>query len=647
MKNKFKILFAFIGLVTLFTACSPDEFKLGSVLDKSELKFSIIPDAQDPNMIILKSLTPGLTPQWITPLGKSTRVQDTVKIAFPGKYSFIYGVECAGGLVQADTFNITITTTNLTYVNDPLWTNLTGGVGKSKIWVPDNGKYGFAAGFMSYADPSATQEYGNYSINWDPGNSTVGATDTDLTGTMTFDLINGPHLTVVKPNEAGAATSGTYYLDATNHTLSTNDVTVLRIATKIAEVTNWSTNVKVLKLTANQMVVAFMRTDPAQGPWWDVYNYVSKDYADTYVAVEPEPTLPTGWQTDISQTTSTTVKWVLSPTTPFNWANLDGSSMNSGWTSPDLYPSWTGFSASVAASYANFSMTMNSADHSVVYVDPNSISTSGTYTLDEKGIYTFTGIKPNFIICGGWVSFSTSADNQWRITKVEKDPTGAITGMWVGVRDAVAPQYMVYHLIPQFGGAVADPLKAYKTALVGKTFKPDLGRFVDWTDFSGSGGWTSATTFGTDYTSNGWVWTAVTSTIAQSASLKFEASGSDIIATLTQDVYNTDGTLATAGYTVSGKITINPDIPSITFGFPLVSYVGSPASWMNTDNSAKGAYFSKALGANEWLLDLVSGTSLSTIDTNGMCLGVVTNSLTNVPADSKNEVLSFFWKVAQ
>jgi len=645
MKNKIKILFAFFGLALLFTACSPDAFQLGTVLDKSVLKYSIIPDSKDPNKIVLKSLTPGLTPQWITPLGKSIKVNDTVRIAFPGNYNFIYGVECAGGLVQADTFKITITTTNLSYVNDPLWTNLSGGVGKSKTWIPDNGKYGYAAGFMSYADPSVEQGFEKYAINWDPGNGTIGAVATDLSGTMTFDLINGPHLTVVKPNETDAIPSGTYYLDATNHTLSTNDVTVLRIATKIFEVSNWSNNIKVLELTSSRLTLAFMRTDPVQGPWWDVYNYVSKDYASTYVGVEPQPTLPTGWQTEISQNSSTIVKWVLSPSTPFNWSNLDGSSMNTGWTSADLYPSWTGFSSSVAASYANFSMSMNSANNTVVYVDPTGTSTNGTYTLDEKGIYTFTGFTPNFIISGGWVALTTSTKNQWRITSIEKSPTGAITGMWVGVRDPVSPQYMVYHLIPQFAGATSDPLKPFKTALVGKTFKMNLGRFVDWTDFSGAGGWTSETTFGTDFTSNGWVWTAATSAIASSASLSFAASGSEVIATLTQDVYNADGTLATAGYTVSGKVIIDPTIPSLTFDFPLVNFTGSPANWVVT-NDAMGKYFSTPLATDEWVLDLVSGTSLSTIDTNGMSLGAVDASLA-APGGAKNEVLSFFWKVAQ
>lgn len=448
MKNIFKLVYAFIALSMALVACTPDEYSLGTSISKNDLKFSIVPNASDPNMIVLKSLTPNATPLWVTPYGRSTRVNDTVKIAFPGIYKFVYGVQAGAGLVQADTVTVNITTTNLSYVNDPLWTNLCGGVGNSKTWVVDNGNYGFAAGAMAFANPADVQEFENYTTNWNPGNSQIGATDTDLSGSMTFDLKGGPHLTVVKPNEPDAPTSGTYYLDASNHTLTTNGVTVSRIATIIPQVTNWTSNLKILELNENQLRIAFMRTDPAQGPWWLVFNYVSKEYADNYKAVEPEPTLPDGWKDAVSQTTATAIKWILSADTPFNWANLDGSLMNTAWTSADKYDSWTGYSAAVASNFEKFSLTLNSADNTAVYVDPAGNSTSGSYTLDEKGVYTFTGFKPSFVICNGWVSLSTTDDNQWRITKLEKNATGAVTGMWVGKRDPAKAEYMVYHLIP-------------------------------------------------------------------------------------------------------------------------------------------------------------------------------------------------------
>lgn len=642
MKTNFRILYTLLGLLMLISSCAPEDLNLGTSISKSDLKFSIVPDATDPNMIVLTSLTPNASPQWITPYGRSTDMKDTVKIAFPGEYKFVYGVLSGTGLVQADTVIVNITTTNLSYVNDPLWTALCGGAGESKVWVPDTGSYGFAAGFMSYADPSVTQEYDNFVINWDPGNSSIGVTDTDLAGTMTFDLNGGPHLTVSKPNEPDAATSGTYYLDADAHTLTTTDVTILRIASKISEVSNWTTGLKILTLNENQLRIAVMRTDPNQGSWWEVYNYVAKDYADSYQAVEPEPTLPTGWKDAVSETTSTAIKWILSPDTPFNWANLDGSLMNTSWTSADKYDSWTGYDASQAVNFENFSLTLNSSNNSAIYVDPSGNSTTGSYTLDDKGVYTFSGFTPNFVICGGWVTLSTTAENQWRITKLETDATGAITGMWVGTRSTSKAEYMVYHLIPQTTGSI-DQSAAWVTAFVGKTFKPDVNWFVDWLNFDQSGGWTSSSTFGTDYTSNGWVWTAATAAIAESTRLTFEQVGDQIKATLTQDLYNSDGTLATSGYSISGKATFNPDIPSITFDFPLVDYTGSPGSWL-TRNDPKGIYWTKLLGTNEWIYVSHGDATLSTIDTNGFWLGTVSQA--TGAGDSADQILAYHFVLA-
>jgi hypothetical protein len=173
-----------------------------------------------------------------------------------------------------------------------------------------------------------------------------------------------------------------------------------------------------------------------------------------------------------------------------------------------------------------------------------------------------------------------------------------------------------------------------KKALIGKTFKPDTAWFIDWLNFDLTGGWTSASTFGTDFTSNSWVWNEATSNIAKSASLKFEAAGSDIKVTLTQDLRDAAGNITTAGYTVSGKVTINPDIPSLTFEFPLVNYTGSPASWVNTTNS-KGANWTKPLGTNEWIFVSHGGSSLSNINQNGFWLGAVSNS--TAAGDAKDE----------
>jgi hypothetical protein len=138
-------------------------------------------------------------------------------------------------------------------------------------------------------------------------------------------------------------------------------------------------------------------------------------------------------------------------------ARQDGSLMNTDWTSPATYAGWIGFTAVSASAYEKFSLTLNSENNTAVYVGIDGSSTSGTYTLDNKGIYTFSGFTPNFIICGGWVSLATTAANQWRITNIKKDLAGNVTDMWVGKRDEVKPEYMVYHLVPQIGSGSTEP----------------------------------------------------------------------------------------------------------------------------------------------------------------------------------------------
>src|SRR5690242_7993931 len=97
MKNNFKLLIAIIGTALLYSSCRPDKYELGPLANKADLKFTIAPSTKNPNDIVLTSLTPGLTPLWVTPYGQSIRVKDTINVPFPGTYKFVYGVESAGG----------------------------------------------------------------------------------------------------------------------------------------------------------------------------------------------------------------------------------------------------------------------------------------------------------------------------------------------------------------------------------------------------------------------------------------------------------------------------------------------------------------------------------------------------------------------
>ncbi len=511
MKSIYKFLSLLVAAVWMFSACQPDDFSMGakdvSPEDLEEgIAYTIEFDATTPNVVYLKSkMDSRYTPVWNHPQGRSQDKVVTLKLPFAGTYKVQFGVLTRGGVVYAQETSFTLDQMNTDFIKDPLWTLLTGGVGKSKTWVldlfpkdvaPICAKY-FKGPLYFYSDNhswenitegkplSGTDSEGvktwSYEADWLGASSWIFGSETLMDyGTMTFDLIDGAHL-FVDHKILGRQESGSFLMDTESHTMRTVDATILHDAGREGQVVDWG-SVRVMSLTENSMQLAVMRSRPlsGEGPAWLTYNFISKEYSDAWTpgeVAEPEPALPNNWEDDVNVDVSYIRKWVLSPSNPFNWANLDGSLMLP-WNTPADYPEWTGFNASVPATYANFSLTLNSKENTVAYVAPDGTKSTGTYALDEKGFYTFSGVTPSFNICG-WVNLNTSADNQWRILKIEKDALGALTGMWVGVRDAVKPEYMAYHLIPQSGSATVDPAEQIKKMLCAQTWALDANRQYD------------------------------------------------------------------------------------------------------------------------------------------------------------------------
>lgn len=465
MKTKFfNICFSVLAVMTLlFSACQPEEYELGQLLSKEDLKYSIVQDAEDPNMVILMARNDGFAPFWTTPMGRSTNRIDTLRIPFEGNYDFVYGVVTPGGVVQADTFTLELLTSNTDYVKDPLWDLLTGGVGEEKTWLMDlnaEGQSRYFVGplyFYGTDDSWATVTEGqtvegdswSWKADWEGNQWIMPAADY---GTMTFSL-KGNATVTVNHEVLGRVENGTYFLDADAKTLSMTDAAPLHDEGRDGHVINWG-DIRVLSLTEDAMQLGVLRDKALSGedPALFVYNYVSKDYYDNWVPEDlpdPEPELPAGWQEDISQVVSTSITWTLSDQTPLNWFKLDGTRMNE-WDAPEDYPDWLG--TPDPSVYDGFSLTMNSEENTVKYVAPDGTTETGTYTLDEKGIYTFDGIVPSFSVIG-WASFGLTADNQLRILSIEKDAAGKVTGMWVGAKDPEKPEYVAYHLVPSDGGA--------------------------------------------------------------------------------------------------------------------------------------------------------------------------------------------------
>lgn len=456
---KLKYIYSFIASVMLlFSACSPDDFSLGAKdLTADDLvegiAYTITHDSENPNIVYLESkLNSNYTPLWEHPQGRSQEQKVTLRIPFEGTYSVKFGVQTRGGTVYGEAATFKIEGFCAEFVDDPLWTYLTGGVDSEKIWIYDDGSYGYAGGELTYADPSATTEWNNWSANWDPGKGHTGD-DAIWSSRMTFNLLGGANVQIHNVSSSGEAdTQGTFMLDTDNHTITFTDCDLLHTPSWSDRSTNWRRNLKLLELDENHMRVGVMR-DNSEGAWWLIWNFVSKEFADNYVPEDqpdPEPSLPEGWKDAVSQTVSTKIQWKMSTEVPFDWANLDGSLMNN-FTAGN-YPDW----ATPVADLDKLSMTLDSKTMTYDFAMPDGTTVSGTYELDDKGIYTFSDGVPSYHIGGGDIMFYAAADNQLRILKLEA-PGGTVTDMWLGVRNGDKAEYVAFHFVPNAGGGSSTP----------------------------------------------------------------------------------------------------------------------------------------------------------------------------------------------
>jgi len=604
MKTKI-LLWCFI--VALFAACNPVEDKkdLGTLLTKADLKFAT-PFGEDENTIILQNLTPNTIPIWDYGTGKSQRQIDTIHFAFKGDYVIKFSAICSGGLVKADSVIVHVLQDNLKYVNDPLWALLSGGIGKSKTWVFDNGTYGLSSGAMSYADPSITQAFENYKINWDPGNSQFGATANDLAAEMTFDLIGGPHLKTVKPNEAGVSLNGTYFLDTKAYTLTTTDVTISRIGTLIDKAKNWTNKVKVLELTKDQLKIAIFRDNsPSEGTWWYVLNFVVKGYVPGKAIVDEgfNPKFVPGellkmltggvgtgksWKLDAA---GNPIDWIAKGK---GWTKTSKDSWDWGWNATwetAVNGAWISFDQIGGLNYARYQ---------------NGALTKGTFTINEK-------TNEITLVNGSLLVNSTSWFNPAAVTtlKVVKgfNADFATKGIWFGTSyNSDKDEWMSFHYLPltsRPGDEGFNPVFAPGELLTMLT--NGIGSARAWTiDASGNAvdwiangiGWTKTSKDSWD-----WGWSAAWETAVKGAWISFDQIGGQ------------NYTRFQNGTVTKGSFTINEATNEITLiGNTLLL---NPDSWMNpgsattikvvkgfnADFTSKGIWFGTSLDTkkNEWL----------------------------------------------
>lgn len=162
MKLNYYIYSLIASVMLIFSACSPDEYDLGDKGVTSDdlvegIAYTITHDSKNPNIVYLESkLGVNYTALWEHPQGRSQEQKVTLKMPFEGTYTVKFGVETRGGVIYGEPTTFDISTFCADFVNDELWSFLTGGVDSEKVWIFDDGSYGYAAGEMTYADPSKT-----------------------------------------------------------------------------------------------------------------------------------------------------------------------------------------------------------------------------------------------------------------------------------------------------------------------------------------------------------------------------------------------------------------------------------------------------------------------------------------------------------
>jgi hypothetical protein len=454
MKNIKVLITTFLMLAMLVSSCSPDSYSLDGAMDKSDIHFEITQDlVKDPggNTVILKNTTPGVVLNWDYATGKSNKAVETVQYAFKGNYTIKISAVTGGGIVELDPVTVTVSQDNLNYVNDPLWTALSGGVGKQKVWIADNGKYGMAPGAMSYADPSKSPVvWRDYLLNWEPEGNANSSTDADMHWgrTMTFSLEGGPFM---KVNEADGTLkeSGTYFLDINTHTLTTTGATILRPDNYIANASNWNSNIRILELTENQLRIAIMRTN-SEGPWWYIWNFVSKEYADSYVPPATGPDYDEGF--DPTFASGELLKMITGGVGAGRVWSLDGKGNPVDWLGKGK--GWT-TDASSSYNWGWNDEWAEAADNSWIRFDQfggklnytrsqNGVVTTGLFTIDEEKNEINLGSNTLIQNSGSWMNPTTNV-----IKVVKAYNTDFLQkGIWFGTSyDAGKDEWFVFHYI--------------------------------------------------------------------------------------------------------------------------------------------------------------------------------------------------------
>ncbi|NDV60392.1 hypothetical protein D0T85_20080 [Bacteroides sp. 519] len=301
MKLKSYIYTLVAGMV-LFSACTPEKYDLGKTTYVADdlvqgIAFKVTPDAQDPNTIHLQSLITGATPLWETPQGRSQSANMDIELPFAGDYEVTFGVMTQAGPVYGAPYKFTVEANNFNMLSNEIWSNLAGGVGKTRKWLPMDGNYGIGncTGPVMYMSPTDVRNDGsnssdllfggsNWAPNWDPGFQSwlIPADDPYMSSYMTFglDAANGCTAQVFRNDGSGGTMmNGKFSLnlsDPKRPTITFDGCYSLHNAGFDDVCDNYAINLQIIELTPYLLQIATMRTN-SEGAWWLVWNFISEE----------------------------------------------------------------------------------------------------------------------------------------------------------------------------------------------------------------------------------------------------------------------------------------------------------------------------------------------------------------------------------
>ncbi len=240
-------------LASCETQMHTTEFK-NSFVPGTVLDFDIEQSANGQgNGFTIKMTTPGVYGYW--DYGVGTKQTDEVSFIYPipGEATFTYHIlntySPDGGATVERGFSqsITVTINELDNELDPEYYALTGADLGGKVWklngaVGDGGLWWF----MSPNDNIST------ALNpwWNAGGDGVGLGNTDLAGTLEFNLDGGANM--VKTADDGTVTNGAFALNTGLMKLSTSGTTVLGA---VADAPNPITSFDIVELTEDRLVL--------------------------------------------------------------------------------------------------------------------------------------------------------------------------------------------------------------------------------------------------------------------------------------------------------------------------------------------------------------------------------------------------------